>query len=423
MYADKNQHLFKGGDLGRTLDTRLARVDEELNNIPKNQFLYSSDQDIIDHLYTKLVINPIELHHDLMEMYPQEIQINHEIRRGRLYYDEDRTIKVPGNRITVTIPYSGEHILWKLTPSRYSSRIPLGVIRTTGKHENGFVDIIFEVRSDVPPEQLKNELDRNISLIKEYLADQLNDINQRNEKLPDLIRKAIIKRRDRLEKQEGLVKQLNIPLKSRDGVPPIRPFHVERRIISDLPKTPGGEYKPEWGISDKAYEDILSIIRHEGRTFETTPFTYTVLNEEDLRNIILAHLNGHYKGRATGETFRKTGKTDIRIEMENRAAFIAECKLWRGPQELLSAVDQLLGYLVWYDCKTSLVVFNKNNLKFNELLEKLPSTIQSHPNYLKSLREENIGEWKYKFASLEDEARQIIVHVFLFNLYVKQDNC
>jgi hypothetical protein len=73
--------------------------------------------------------------------------------------------------------------------------------------------------------------------------------------------------------------------------------------------------------------NILTIIRHDGRTFEATPKTYAVHDEEELRDIIRAHLNGHYKGDATGETFRRAGKTDLRIEAESRTAFVAECKV------------------------------------------------------------------------------------------------
>jgi hypothetical protein len=43
------------------------------------------------------------------------------------------------------------------------------------------------------------------------------------------------------------------------------------------------------------YEFILKVIRHEGRTYETTPKTFAVHDEEELRDIIVAHLNGHYE--------------------------------------------------------------------------------------------------------------------------------
>ncbi len=419
MLSTSNKHLFIDGDLCSTLDAHLAKVDEEVNNIPKNQFLCSNDQDIEAHLLSKMVINPLELHLDSMEMETQETQITLEKRRSRSYFDDNGVIKVPGVRVTVTIPFSGEHLLWKLKPSSWSSILPFGIVKTAGSSENGSIDMVFEQRSGEPPESLKQELDQNIGLIQKYLTYQQNDIKPRNERLPDLIQKAIKARRDRLEKQEGLIKHLNIPLKSKDGVPPIRPIQVEHRLVHQLPIPPKGGYKPEWGISDNDYEDIISIIRHEGRTFESTPSTYKAFFEEDLRNILLAHLNGHYKGGATGETFRNSGKTDIRIEMENRAAFIAECKVWRGSQELSDAIDQLLGYLTWYDCKTALIIFNKQNAKFSEILDKVPETMKNHKKFLKVIDEGYPGDWRYSVKSPDDEDRRITVHVFLFNLYSK----
>jgi hypothetical protein len=109
----------------------------------------------------------------------------------------------------------------------------------------------------------------------------------------------------------------------------------------------------------------------------------------------------------------------VRIEDNNRAAFVAECKVWRGPKELTDAVGQLLSYLTWRDCKAAIVVFNKHNAGFSELLQKVPETLAAHPRVRKALGQRADGEWRFVFASAEDEAREVVVHVFLFNLYVK----
>ena len=74
--------------------------------------------------------------------------------------------------------------------------------------------------------------------------------------------------------------------------------------------------------------------------------------------MVLAQLNGHFKGAATGEAFRGKGKTDIRIEQDDRAAFVGECKNWNGETGATKAIDQLLGYLTWRDGKAALIVFN-----------------------------------------------------------------
>ena len=235
---------------------------------------------------------------------------------------------------------------------------------------------------------------------------------------PDIIRKAIKARQERLKTHSGIADMLGIPLRRRDGVPAVEPIHIERTLVKPLPPPPKSRFKPEPGITDTDYDHILSVIRHEGRTFEATPHTYAVHDEEELRDIILAHLNGHYKGSATAETFRRRGKTDIRIEAADRAAFVAECKIWGGPKELTSGINQLLGYLTWRDCKAAMLIFNKHNAKFTGLLEKIPETLRSHQNFRRDLEQQGDGEWRYVFTSIEDEQRQIILHVFVFDIYV-----
>ncbi|GAI63813.1 unnamed protein product, partial [marine sediment metagenome] len=124
------------------------------------------------------------------------------------------------------------------------------------------------------------------------------------------------------------------------------------------------------------------------------------------------------QGIATAETFRRLGKTDIRIEDQDRAAFVAECKIWRGKEELFKAVNQLLGYLTWRDCKTALILFNKQIAKFNDLLIKVPEALRAHPKFKRALEVGANGEWRFEFFFAEDESRQIIIHVFIFNLYI-----
>ena len=119
------------------------------------------------------------------------------------------------------------------------------------------------------------------------------------------------------------------------------------------------EYKKEdiYSISDANYADILATIKHMGSTYERTPKSYAAMKEEDLRNTLLAALNGTYLGGAVGEAFRNNGKTDICIEEKNRAAFVAECKMWTGQKAIADALKQLDSYLTWRDCKTALIYF------------------------------------------------------------------
>ena len=263
---------------------------------------------------------------------------------------------------------------------------------------------------------IKKEIDSRLSRIRDYLVTIQKDVEAHNQQLRGHIRQCATDRRERLGKHTEIAKIMNIPLKKNPGAPDLSTLPIKRKLIRPLPPTPSTP--PEPGIRDEDYAHILSVISHEGRSFEATPHTFAKHDEEELRDIILAHLNGHYEGNASGETFRGSGKTDIKIEMDNRAAFVGECKVWRGQKQFGDALVQLLSYLTWRDCKSSLVVFNKDVAGFTGIQKALSETLEAHSNCVKSIPCGESGEWRFLFRSTHDSVRHIAVHVFLFNLYV-----
>jgi hypothetical protein len=92
--------------------------------------------------------------------------------------------------------------------------------------------------------------------------------------------------------------------------------------------------------------------------------------------------------------------------------------MWRGPAELPVAVDQLLSYLTWRDAKTALVIFNRQNSKFSELLEKIPEVLKVHKACRRFGIQGQKGEWRLSMGAPGDDGREIAVHVFAFNLHV-----
>ncbi len=99
-----------------------------------------------------------------------------------------------------------------------------------------------------------------------------------------------------------------------------------------------------------------------------------VKDEETLRDLLLMVLSPHFQS-VSGETFNKTGKTDILIRHEGKNLFVAECAIWKGSNQFLGKIDQLLSYLTWRDSKTALICFVRNKDVANVL-----NTIPSRPD-------------------------------------------
>ena len=88
---------------------------------------------------------------------------------------------------------------------------------------------------------------------------------------------------------------------------------------------------------------------------------------------------------------------------------------------MTDALSQLLGYLTWRDSKAALVIFNKAVAGFAGIQQTTPVALRNHPNHLREKPVVISGEWRFVFKSAEDEAREVTVHVFAFNLFVAAD--
>ena len=409
--------LFSKDDLDSQLCARQLQVNRAVDGIPEQQFLISNDRDLVEHIVADLTVEPLVLREDATAMNQAETQVDVSGDPMRMFSPgHSGPFYIPGTRVDVDIPFTGQEWIfhYRTNPSFTVTS------RTTfprAEVNRGNLRISISLPQDADPEIFKEGYEHELRLIKEYVERSHNQVVGYNQSLPQLVQQAIASRRERLSKHADIAALLDIPLAAKAGAPSITPVKVEIRRPPPLPVPPKTGLAPEPGLTDETYEHILHFIRHQGRTFETTPATYAVHDEEDLRNIILAQLNGHFEGDAVGEVFRERGKTDICIEQDNRAAFIGECKLWTGPASLTSALDQLLGYLTWRDSKASLIVFNSKNRNFSKILEALPGTVRDHRLFVRDLPCEETGEWRVQMHSEEDEGRRVTVHVFVFDLY------
>jgi len=414
----REDYLFCEGDLDATLRAHQGSIAAKVDAVPRDQFMNARPQDVVDHILSVMTVEPLVIYEDRAEMDQHETKIDVSGWRDRNPFGDRGPIYVTGVAVSVSIPFTGDSSLWKLRPNQWQTVFPHGQVLGSRGENLGHVQLEMAQPTDEAPERFKARLDEELKMIRFYVQSQKQQIDGFNASLRPQVLAAVSARRDRIQKHEGLKDILGIPLKRKEGAPAFAPVKIARKLVRPLPPPPKSGYKPEPGITEEDYSHILSVIRHEGRTFETTPKTYAVHDEEQLRDILLAHLNGHYQGDATGEAFRRSGKTDIRIEDNNRAAFVAECKIWKGQKELSQAIDQLLGYLTWRDCKAAVVVFNKHNAKFSGILESVPEVFQTHSRFKRIRDAEGPGEWQFDMTSLEDEGRQVRVYVFVFNLFV-----
>lgn len=410
-------YLFSKYDLSGALRSKQAEIGEQVGKIHREQFLATSTEDVVAHLVSKNIIEPLQFFPDRKTMEEYECKVDISQDHYRAVRDRSRPCYIDGIQIRITVPFEGDPQLWYFQGSSYTSCPPIGHVEHDGNEERGRLVFVYERPADADFSNIRREVDRAISEIERYLEWQRNDLNAYNETLPSLVADAVKRRKDKLVKQSGLSDLLGIPLKAKEGSPDFTPIKVKKKIVKPLNPIPHGGYTPEPGIEAAAYENTLNIIRHTGNSFERTPEIFKPHDEEALRDFILANLNTHYEGNARGEAFNKSGKTDILISDNGKNAFIGECKIWRGGKGFCEAVDQLLGYLTWRDCKTALVVFNKNNRDFSMILNQIQSLVEAHSSFVHFDKQLDENEWNFTMRSKDDASRTIRMRVMVFNLF------
>ena len=228
---------------------------------------------------------------------------------------------------------------------------------------------------------------------------------------------------DQLKKYLDKINDLsNIPSEDVRKGDAVKTIDLHKKQKIELIKLkPGSELDPE--LEQKSVQTVIELIKSQGKQFEISPKDFSKHDEEGLRNIILSMLNAIYEDEATGETFVKTGKTDIHLEKMNISGgtLSAECRFWGGEQQYHETIDQHFGYLTWRQNYAIQITFSKNK-GFSEVIEKAKEAATTHPTFVGgSHREIDESHFVTTNTFPEDPVKQVKIHHLLFNLYVDNE--
>ena len=401
--------LFRSKDLSALISTWESRLKDEIEEWNPNRILSTSEHDLVAYLVDRFTLDPPSLLRDQVYI-DQEGETNIDVsRRFEYNLGRDGPYHVPGSYVTVGIPFEGDGGLFRFRASTYSSNPPYGQVSGSS------VLVSFQdVKLD--PQRLRSEIDTLVGNIEQHLEWIRNDCNQWNDRVTEIVKQCIHNRKQRLLEHSDMVSALGLPIKRRaDADTSFKLPLVRKKRPVTLPPTPNEPFKPEPTLSDSDYDEILDIIDRLALQIERSPKTFVNMKEENLRDIILVDLNGHYEGDASGETFNAEGKTDILVREADRHAFVAECKFWEGEKALHAAIDQILGYLTWRDTKTSLIIFSKN-VDFTRVLSSIMKGVPQHPSYKSKLKENSETHFRYLFKQKHDPDRDLYLAVQVFNI-------
>lgn len=360
--------IFFESDLRHYLDNRRAQLVEEVRAQSLSYLQGTVAKEYISYLVDKYSVAPLQLKFDEASASSREEAIPAEDFPNGFMVFAGKSYKKPV--ITFHIPFEGEkallytrpstHIVWSHQMELSESEIAFELVDFSGEAEK--------------TKSLKDEVFRSLKV----QADHVNvDVRGFNDGLAKFAAEAFSGRVGQLEKQDGVLKALGVRIRKSSDVPASFVVPAKRRAV--LPPTFAPKSNsPVPVISSEVYAAILQAIFDLGKVFERLPNTHLDKDEQSLRDHFILHLEPHFEGSTTGETFNRAGKTDILIRHEKTNVFVAECKFWGGSAQHGKTIDQLLSYLTWRDSKTAIIYFVDNASMSSVLDAILESTPKHH---------------------------------------------
>lgn len=402
----KSMRLFEIEWLSNYLEKFKSNMVAEIVKISDEEILQMDGDEWASYYAEKNSVQPVEIFIDAISMnmiQTKSKQRNPFYLRGyeKEYYDVD------AYEFSFDIPFDGDADSLKYCPM---SRIVTNFEVTKFKAPHGDTVGVFTISLVYSVQSLKQQKDMNTYVKKQFerefsgykmMVSYVNaEINSFNNNLRQIAKKELEKRKAKTNDLIEISKAMHIPLSLSSSAPNVRPIILKRteKKVPQRPNLNSTEKIPS--ISEEDFENIVNIIHTQCTTMEDTARTFHDIQEESLRDILLSSLNTHYIDMATGETFRKNGKTDIRILFENKSAFVGECKIWHGNKKFEDAVSQLCSYATWRDTKLQLIVFNKDTKDFSSVLKKIDEWVT---NNTVTNKKSASNLWKCKYRKPEED--------------------
>jgi hypothetical protein len=401
--------IFAESELRQLIEGNTNRLRDEIEAQNDDYLLNVNQQTFVDYLVSKYSIENLTLKFEEVTISKDEREIPVERFPRDFYFHSQKKCKRPV--IRYHLPFEGDAQLLRLEPNtHYSWSLDVDI-----EDRN----VCFEIVSfGDDPQEIKREADQILSSIRNQAENVQSEVDSYNKRLPQDADQLFQNRKQIILKSNDLISALGVPIRKRSDVPStfsVPTPQISKRISVSKPivKEPG--YKPEPALDESTYREILQIIHDVGRQFERMPSTYSGKSEEELRDHFLLYLEPRFEGSATGETFNKSGKTDILLRYEGSNVFIAECKFWKGAKSYSKTIDQLLGYLTWRDSKAAIIIFVQT-ADFSSVLNQIEPLSRQHPNHLGFESQSGETWFNFRFHIKDDSNREIRLAVLLFHI-------
>ncbi|ASF46226.1 toll/interleukin-1 receptor domain-containing protein [Methylovulum psychrotolerans] len=199
--------LFNRAQLWEELNAQSKTIATRVQAISEPILRAKPDSELVEELVEELKMIPLELDEGNKQMTKEEIDIDVTDNPYRNIFRTREKILIPGIKVVISVPFTGNPQLWHLQPNTFTFSPPRGQIDSL----SGLLYIAFKQPADEPIEQIKAALESRLAEIRSYISHQKKDLAGNIPKLRREISEEITGRRSRLTKHDSISDLLGIP--------------------------------------------------------------------------------------------------------------------------------------------------------------------------------------------------------------------
>jgi hypothetical protein len=250
--------LFRQYDLRRTLDNQEPEIDKAIEAYPADALARDSEEELVAHFAERFRVDAPVITEGAISVAAEEAQIDVSGDRNRDIWDRSRPFYVPGIEVTYYVPFTGDANLFKFAPSTSDFNPPRADIVGQELH-------FRYKRAGADVAATKNDFERELGKVRQYLSWISNDVSLYNASLPARIRAKVTDRRGRLEKTRTEMQALGIPLRQAQRPSPSPAAAAASRAGAKQPPaaTPTYDVALSFAGENRTYvERVAEILKH-----------------------------------------------------------------------------------------------------------------------------------------------------------------
>jgi len=281
--------LFVDGDLSATLDHQLAKARRAVEDLPEAEPRDLDSSVITERLLGQFRVDPIALTEGAISVQAQDADIDRRRVPGLDWGFPDDPPSIRGTRVTFNVPFTGDHNLFRLKPSTWTTVVPHAVLTRSE------LRFIYDVQSSEVP-SMRAAFDRDLGLTRQWSGWVNDEVNRFNANLEANLTSAVAQRTARLAAAAEGLEALGLPIRRAKEV--TIDAHLE--VAPPAPgkpvaKGPRFDVALSFAGEDRAYvQQVANHLANAGAAVFYDEFQTVELWGKDL----VAHLQDIYQNQA-----------------------------------------------------------------------------------------------------------------------------